>query len=119
VNDIRDAKALVASAHKSHGNDKALLARGDAIAKQASALETELMQVNMKGSEANLNFPGMLNEQIYSFAGLLDDADAAATPEETATYADFHGKLAALLAQWNKMKQGDLAPFRAQVTKGG
>jgi photosystem II stability/assembly factor-like uncharacterized protein len=119
VNDIRDAKTLVATAHKSHGNDKALVAKGDAITKQASALETQLMQVNMKGSEANLNFPGMLNEQIYSFAGLLDDADTAPTPAETATYADFHGKLAALLGQWNKIKTSDLAQFRAQVQKGG
>ena len=63
-------------------------------------------------------FPGKLNEQIYSFAGLLDDADTAPTPEETATYADFHGKLAALLAQWNKAKT-DLAAFRADVQKSG
>jgi hypothetical protein len=118
VNEIRDAKALAASAHKSHANDKALLVKGDAIAKQATALESQLMQVNMKGSEANLNFPGMLNEQIYTFASLLEDADTAPTPEETATYADFHGKLEALLAQWNKIKAGDLAAFRAQATKG-
>jgi hypothetical protein len=119
VNEIRDAKGSVAAAHKTHANDKTLLARADAIAKQAGALETQLMQVNMKGSEANLNFPGMLNEQIYSFAGLLDDADTAPTPEETTTYADFHGKLATLLAQWDKTKTGDLAQFRAQVQKGG
>ena len=118
VNDIRDAKALAVGAHKSHANDKALLAKGGAIAKQADALENQLMQVNMKGSEANLNFPGKLNEQIYSFAGLLDDSDTAPTPEETATYADFHGKLGTLLAQWNKLKAGDLAALRAQL-KGG
>jgi hypothetical protein len=118
VNEIRDTKNLAANAHKSHANDKALLAKGDAIAKQAAALESQLMQVNMKGSEANLNFPGMLNEQIYTFASLLEDADTAPTPEESATYADFHGKLEALLAQWNKIKAGDLAAFRAQVTKG-
>jgi len=35
VNDIRDAKNLVANTHKNHANDKALLARGDAIAKQS------------------------------------------------------------------------------------
>jgi photosystem II stability/assembly factor-like uncharacterized protein len=118
VNDIRDAKALAASAHKSRANDTALLAKGDALAKESSGLESQLMQVNMKGSEANLNFPGMLNEQIYSFASLLDDADTAPTPEETSTYAVFHSQLQSLLAQWNKIKAGDLAAFRAQVTKG-
>jgi hypothetical protein len=119
VNDIRDAKALVAAAQKSHANDKALLAKGDAIAKQASGIEEQLMQVNMKGSEANLNFPGKLNEQIYTFAGVLEDADTAPTPEETSTYGDFHSQLQALLAQWNTLKSGDLAAFRAQVQKGG
>jgi len=119
VNEIRDAKALAAGAHKSHASDRALLAKGDAIANQASGLEDQLMQVNMKGSEANLNFPGKLNEQIYSFAGLLEDADAAPTPEETSTYSGFHSQLASLLSQWNKLKSGDVAQFRAQVQKGG
>ncbi|HLY04733.1 MAG TPA: hypothetical protein VKR31_03200 [Rhizomicrobium sp.] len=119
VNEIRDAKALVAGAQKSHANDKALLAKGDAIAEQASGIEEQLMQVNMKGSEANLNFPGKLNEQIYTFAGLLEDADTAPTPEETSTYGDFHSQLQSLLAQWNKLKSGDIAAFRAQVQKGG
>ncbi|HEX3431253.1 MAG TPA: hypothetical protein VHT03_10235 [Rhizomicrobium sp.] len=117
VNDIRDAKAMVASAQKSHAKDKALLAKGDAIAKAASGIEDQLMQVNIKGSEANLNFPGELNEQIYGFAGLLEDADTAPTPAETTTYADFHGKLEALLAQWNRIKAGDLGTFRAELTK--
>ena len=94
-----------------------MVTNGNAIAKQADALENELMQVNMKGSEANLNFPGKLNEQIYSFAQLLEDADTAPTPEETTTYAEFHSKLGSLLAQWDKLKGGELAGFRAQVTK--
>ncbi len=33
------------------------------------------MQVNMNGSEANLAFPGMLNEQYAAFAATLEDAD--------------------------------------------
>jgi photosystem II stability/assembly factor-like uncharacterized protein len=118
VNDIRDTKALVAQAHKSHAGDKPLLAKGDAIVRQATGIETQLIQVNMNGSEANLNYPDELNEQIYNFAGLLEDADTAPTPEETATYAGFHSQLANLLGQWNKMK-GDVAAFRTQMTKGG
>ena len=38
------------------------------LASRRRRLKAMLMQVNIKGSEANLNFPGMLNEQIYSFA---------------------------------------------------
>src|SRR5436190_1558079 len=80
VNDIRALKSEVATALK-EANGKAsaaaLSAEGGALIKQAAQIEGLLMQVNIKGSEANLNFPGMLNEQIYSFSGLLDDADTA------------------------------------------
>ncbi len=69
------------------------------------------MQVNIKGSEANLNFPGMLNEQIYSFAGLLDDADTAPNAQEIETYAGFHGKLAAQLADWSTFEATKIAAF--------
>lgn len=119
VDDIRDAKKLIADAHTKPGTNAAVLAQGDALAKQAGAIEQQLMQVNIKGSEANLNFPGMLNEQIYSFAQLLEDADTAPTPQETSTYADFHNRLGALLARWGTLKQTALAQFRAALQKNG
>jgi len=74
-----------------------------------------LMQVNIKGSEANLNYPGMLNEQIYSFAGLLDDADTPPNKQELDTYADLHGRLQTQLAAWAKLKQGAVATFFSHV----
>ena len=40
------------------------------------------MQVNMNGSEANLAFPGMLNEQLAAFAGTLEDADTPPTQQQ-------------------------------------
>ena len=73
------------------------------------------MQVNIKGSEANLNFPGMLNEQIYSFAGLLDDADTAPNAQEIETYAALHARLDAQLAAWNELKKTRLAAFCARA----
>ncbi len=39
--------------------------------------------MQIKGTEANLNYPGMLNEQIYSFANLIEDADTAPNMQET------------------------------------
>jgi hypothetical protein len=92
-----------------------LLKDGDAIAAKASGIEQLLVQVNIKGSEANLNFPGMLNEQIYSFAGLLEDADTAPNQQETQTYADLHGRLQAQLAAWNQLKTSEVTPFLAKV----
>lgn len=73
------------------------------------------MQVNIKGSEANLNYPGRLNEQIYSFAGLLDDADTAPNAQEIDTYSGFHAQLEAQLSDWAKLKKTKISAFCAHV----
>ena len=122
VNDIRALKSEVATALK-EANGKAsaaaLSAEGGALIKQAAQIEGLLMQVNIKGSEANLNFPGMLNEQIYSFSGLLDDADTAPNAQEIETYADLHAQLAAQLAAWSALGKSGVASFRAHAQGAG
>ena len=77
------------------------------------------MQVNIKGSEANLNFPGMLNEQIYSFSGLLEDADTAPNAQEIETYAGLHAGLGAQLAAWNDLKKTRVTSFCAHAQSAG
>ncbi len=83
VNDIRAAKAEVASLHKKldgkQGN-AALLAEGDALAAKVEPIEGTLMQVKLKvAPKAISTTPDMLNEQIYAFAGGLEDADTSLT----------------------------------------
>jgi hypothetical protein len=90
VNAIRAARAeLARSPHPPAGRDARL-----------AAIEEQLMQVNMKGSEANLAFPGMLNEQYASFQGAIDDADTPPTAPELAMYDDLHRRLEVQLAAW-------------------
>jgi photosystem II stability/assembly factor-like uncharacterized protein len=108
VNDIRAARAKIAGALKNAKSGNA--AQGKDLTAQASQIEGVLMQVNIKGSEANLNFPGMLNEQIYSFSGLLDDSDTAPNEQEVETYAGMHAKLTTQLAAWDALK-GKIAAF--------
>jgi photosystem II stability/assembly factor-like uncharacterized protein len=114
VNDIRRFKGDVEAIQMetaSSGRSAALTAEGKSLVQKASGIEGVLMQVNIKGSEANLNYPGMLNEQIYSFAGLLDDADTAPNAQEVETYAGFHSKLAAQLAEWSTLEATKIAAF--------
>src|SRR6202034_2041982 len=98
VNDIRARrkalKTAPAPASASAGLD-AKLAR----------IEETLMQVNMNGSEANLAFPGMLNEQLAAFAGSLEDADTPPTTQQQALYTSLHTKLQAQLALWRGLSQ--------------
>jgi hypothetical protein len=95
VNDIRAFKDEVATALKEPGGkgSAALTTEGHSLLQRASQIEGVLMQVNIKGSEANLNYPGMLNEQIYSFADLLNDADTAPNKPQVDTYAGLHSRL--------------------------
>jgi len=116
VNEIRQFKADVENQQKdteSSRHSAALISEGKSLVRKASEIEAVLMQVNIKGSEANLNYPGMLNEQIYSFAGLLDDADTAPNAQEMEIYAGFHSKLAAQLTGWSTLEATKIAAFCA------
>ena len=97
VNAIRAARTEL-TAVKTAG--PAAEARVRALQARLSAVEEALMQVNMKGSEANLAFPGMLNEQFASFAGALEDADTPPTRQQLDLYQSLHTRLQAQLAVW-------------------
>ncbi len=115
VNDIRSVRSQIQAAQKKLGGNRTAVAEGNAVLAAAAPIEGKLMQVNIKGSEANLNYPGMLNEQIYSFAGLLDDSDTPPNEQQLETYADMHTRLDAQLAAWTKLKQGAVAAFLAHT----
>jgi photosystem II stability/assembly factor-like uncharacterized protein len=122
VNEIRALRTgITALSGKAKGKPQgaALEADGTALSAAASKIEAVLMQVNIKGSEANLNYPGMLNEQIYSFSQLLDDADTAPNQQETETYAGMHARLGAQLADWNALKGAKVAAFCKRAREAG
>ena len=91
VNEIRAART-------------ALPASSKASADKMTTIEEALMQVNMKGSEANLAFPGMLNERLATFALIIDDADMPPTQQNLALYKNLHTQLDAQLEAWAKLK---------------
>jgi photosystem II stability/assembly factor-like uncharacterized protein len=114
VNDIRAVRTQIAAAQKSVAGkpgSAGIIAEGNNVAKNTMPIEGALMQVSIKGSEANLNYPGMLNEQIYSFASQLDDSDTPPNKQELETYADMHARLQTQLNAWTKLKQGAIAAF--------
>jgi hypothetical protein len=122
VNDIRAVEAKVATLHKKQNGQaaaKKLLAEGDALVAAAERIERRLMQVDIKGSEGNLNFPDMLNEQIYAFEGDLEDADTAPTKQEVETYAGFHAQLEKELDAWGTIKHTSLPSFQEQLKRAG
>lgn len=114
VNDIRAVRTQIEMAQKKAGGGAAAGEGGKLIA-ATMPIENTLMQTKINGSEANLNYPGMLNEQIYNFEQILEDADTAPTQEELSTYAGMHAQLQAQLDAWSKLRQGAVAAFLAQA----
>jgi hypothetical protein len=94
VNAIRDRRKALKAAGKGGGDLDVRLA----------TIEAALMQVNMNGSEADLAFPGMLNEQLAGFAASLEDADTFPTRQQQALFESLHGRLAAELVLLAAMK---------------
>ena len=73
-------------------------------AAKLDSLEASLMQVEMKGSEANLAFPGELNEQYAAFAGTLEDADTPPTVQQQALFDSLHARLSVQLTAWKALQ---------------
>ncbi len=118
VNAVRAAEAevdKVKAGLAGKASAKPLIAEADKLRGRLADIEGVLMQVNMKGSEANLAFPGMLNEQFASFALALEDADTAPTAQHREMYRSLHGQLEAELVKWDALKAGELAAFEAKV----
>ena len=122
VNDIRIFKAELTAATKSTGGksvNPAVTTAGNSLLQRATQIEGTLMQVSIKGSEANLNYPGMLNEQIYSFAELLDDADAAPNKPQVDMYSGLHSRLEAALAAWADLKKTGIPALCEKLRTAG
>jgi len=91
------------------------LAAADDLEKKMSAVEQQLIQVNMKGSEGNLAFPNMLNEEFDTFSHVIDDADTGPTQPEYELFKVLSGRLDEQLAKWSQLKTDDVPKVRAMI----
>jgi seryl-tRNA synthetase len=120
INQIRDLKSQIQSLRKRLEDDpklKPLVAASEDLEKKLSLVEEKLIQVNMKGSEANLAFPGMLNEQFDSFASSVEGADTAPTQQQYEVYTMLDAGLADQLKKLDSIISADLATFE-EASKG-
>ena len=111
INQIRDLKAQIQLLDKRFQGDakmQAMLKAADNLAAKLSAVEEKMIQVNMKGSEANLAFPNMLNEELDSFASSVESADAAPTAQQYQIYKILSGKLEAQMSLLDQIISTDV-----------
>ena len=118
VNEIRDVKAEITALHQRFGkNDRMEPALGaaDELNKNMRTVEEKLIQVNMKGSEGNLAFPNMLNEEYDTFSHTIEVADTAPTQPLIDVYQNLSQRLEAQLKSWEQIKADELPKVNALV----
>ena len=120
VNQIRQLRSELTALRRRIENDpslKTVVAQLDALDKKMTPVEEELIQVNMKGSEANLAFPNKLNEQLDSFSSSVQAGDAAPTQQQYEVFKMLRGQLDQQLAAWKQILASDVPAFN-QLVKG-
>jgi photosystem II stability/assembly factor-like uncharacterized protein len=118
VNEIRDLKTQIKNLHTRYENDqklKSVLTAADDLERKMSPVEEKLIQVNMKGSEANLAFPTMLNENFDSFSHAIDTADTAPTKSQLDIFQMLSGQLDEQLKKWQQIKSTDVVQVNDAV----
>ena len=111
VNQIRDLKSQIKNLHTRFGENESLkpaLKAADDLEQKMSAVEEQLIQVNMKGSEANLAFPSMLNERFDAFSHSIDSADTEPTKPHLDVFAMLSKELDEQLTKWTNIKTTDV-----------
>jgi photosystem II stability/assembly factor-like uncharacterized protein len=111
VNEIRDLKSQIQTLHKRFGDDQRLKPAFDAadeLDHKMSEIEQHLIQVNMKGSEANLAFPNMLNERFDTFSHTIDAGDTEPTKPQLDVFQMLSSQLEEQLKKWAQIKNDDV-----------
>ena len=89
----------------------------DALDRKMSPVEEELIQVNMKGSEANLAFPNMLNEQFDTFTSSVTAGDGVPTAQQYEVFRKLRARLDEQLAAWNQIMSSDVPAVNEAVKR--
>jgi hypothetical protein len=129
VSEIHEAAAAVREVRtQTHGLAKrfgngddaryaALVSASKDFDKKSLDLESQLLQVNSKSSESNLNYPVLIDERLHSLLGSVESADAAPTKQQYEVYADLEKEAQPLLAQYRELMSKDLPALNEMVNK--
>src|SRR5262249_24954676 len=114
VNQIRHLRSELKTLRGRFESDsslKPLIEPADALDKKMAPVEEELIQVNMKGSEANLAFPNKLNEQLDTFSAIVQAGDGAPTQQQYEVFKMLRGQLDRQLEAWKQIMAADVPAF--------
>ena len=101
----------------SSAQNKPILDAADAIEKKMEPIGDRLWQGKMKASEADLNYPDEINDQLKGVAEFMEGSDNAPTAADYAADAYLSGRTDKLVAQWKEIEAKDLAALNAQIRR--
>jgi photosystem II stability/assembly factor-like uncharacterized protein len=117
---IRDLRTQLQGIEKRLGSQdgaKSVVSAAADLRKKTAAIEEELIQVNSKASEDELNYPTKLNSQLGYLQEAVDSADAAPTEGELAVFAQLDRELEAYLVKWREVLSNNLPALNDSMRK--
>ena len=118
VNQIRALRADLKTINQRFADNaglKSLLEEASALDKKMTPVEEELIQVNMKGSEANLAFPNKLNEQFDSYSASVMAGDGVPTKQQYEVFKMLRGQLDEQLEAWKRILSKEVPAFNEGI----
>ena len=122
VEQIRAIRQQFRALESRMGDDaryKTILTASDSLDKKMTPIEEQLLQVKIKSSEASLNYPVLIDEQLHSLAFSVDSADALPTAQQLAAFESLRQQAAPLIAQWKQMTSTDVVALNDMMLKQG
>src|SRR5262249_56205752 len=80
---------------------KTVLDSANALDLKAKPIEEQLLQVQVKSSEANLNYPDLIDEQLHGLVSSVS-YDGPPTQPQYAAFESLKQQAAPLLAKWKE-----------------
>ena len=117
---IRDLRGQLQALEKRLGSNdlaKPVVSNAADLRKKISAIEEELIQVNSKASEDELNYPTKLNSTFAYLQNAVDSADAPPTEGELGVYAELDAQLESQLSKWREVLSKDIPAFNDAMRK--
>jgi hypothetical protein len=119
IRDLRVQLNLVEKRWGPKDNAKAVIEQSKDLRKKIGAVEDELIQVNSKASEDELNYPTKMNSWLGYLQAAVDSADTAPTEGELGVFAELNQKLDAHLAKWHELLSTEVPAINAAMQKNG
>ncbi len=109
VREIRETRMQLKGLHArlEDARYKTISDSASALDKKMTPVEDQLLQVNAKSTEANLNFPVLIDEQLHALVNSVE-TDVAPTAQQYQAYESLSQQAEPLVAQWKQMRSKDL-----------